>query len=162
MRISLGLRAAAAGLFAISMVGAGCGSDGDDEADTAPTGAEGGTSAAASGGDEQAEGVVLGYRVTGDPGSQVEVRYTAVSDGVEQQPQTQTTTLGDEPFALLFTVFVDAVEMEITVVEGGPVTLEGVRGRSVDPDNPIGEVEVTEVLAEVDASTDSPGTVEIP
>ena len=53
---------------------------------------------------------------------------------------------------MLFTVFVDSAEMTVEITEGDAATIQAIRGRSVDPENPIGAIEVTETIDTVEAT----------
>jgi hypothetical protein len=150
----------------LALGGAACGGDDGSSTPAEPTATE--TTGASSEDDASSESATapedsdLGWRISGEPGSVVEVTSLTRYAGQDQQPLDQTFTLTDEPRLLLFTVFIESAEVEVVVTEGGPVLVEGFWGHLADPDNPFGEIVVDEVLASAEASVDSPATIAIP
>jgi hypothetical protein len=150
-------------LAALAFVLAGCGDD--DDGAVAPAGdavvedevqdvaGEAGTSEDGTAGDA-AEDSAIGWQLTGDPGTVVELETVGVSDGVEQPSLDQQFTLEEEPTRLMFTVFIDSAEVTLAVTEGGAVTADAISGRLVDPDDPFGGIEVIEVLGSVEVPAD--------
>lgn len=106
---------------------------------------------------------VLGYTVTVSAEATVEIEAIGIFNGEPQQPMATTRTIQpDTPDGVLFTGFIEAAEVTVTVTEGGPVTLEGIRGRLNDRDNPFGGIEVRDVLASEQIAAGESGSVEIP
>ena len=147
-------------LAGLALVVAGCGGD-DDDASVSPddqVAEQAGVTDAdddTAGDDTADEGdagddAVLGWQLTGEPGTVVSLETVAVSDGTEQPSMDQELTLEDEPVRMLFTVFVDSAEVSLAVTAGGPVTAEAIRGRALDPEDPFAGVEVVEVLGSVE------------
>ena len=66
--------------------------------------------------------------------------------GDEQQPIGGETTMDDESIQILLTNFIERAAFDVQVVEGGPVTVKGVRGRMEDPEDPFGDISVEEEL----------------
>jgi len=169
------IRLVAAMLVAsLAVTGAGCSGD-DDLADRdAPT-----TTGAAPGDDDSGDDgsgdgdpaedgsddevpADLGWQISGGPGTVVEVVSIGTYAGDEQQPLEQTVTIGDEPAHLLFTGFIESATVEVTVTEGGPVVVEGIRGRAADPENPFGGIVVVEVLVNAEVGPGETATIAFP
>jgi hypothetical protein len=111
--------------------------------------------------DDPANPLVLGYQVTGEPGTQLEIEVIAIADGVEQQAFDQTPILRNEPFWLVFSTFIDSATITISVTEGEPATLEVFYGRAADPDNPTLGVDIVDPLETIEVGSE-PVTVELP
>lgn len=158
-------RAIGTALAAVLVAGAlaaGCG--GGDTSSSSPTTAD---SAATLGDDArtgaaEASADVLGYKVTAEPGTVLEVVLVAVADGVEQPPLTQTPTVGDEPWQQLFSGFVDSAELTVEVTKGDAATFEVIRGHSADPEDPFAGIEVVETLDTVEVIAGTLATVTAP
>ncbi|MCO8126077.1 hypothetical protein NHL50_02520 [Acidimicrobiia bacterium EGI L10123] len=155
-------RSVLAVLAGLALVLAGCGDDDDgavapaddvlvDDQDDA---AEVDPAEPDAAGDEAGDDAVLGWQLTGEPGTVVSLETVAVSDGTEQPSMDQEFTLDEEPTQMLFTVFVDSAEISLAVTAGGPVTAEAIRGRAVDPEDPFAGIEVLEVLDAVEVPAD--------
>jgi hypothetical protein len=150
------------------LASAACGGGGDELTAADPTvttaGAEEGgndDAAAPSEQDDPANPLVLGYQVTGEPGTELEIEVVAVADGVAQQAFDQTPILRDEPFWMLFTTFIDSATITISISEGEPATLEVFYGRAVDPENPTLGVDIVDLLETIEVGSE-PITVELP
>jgi hypothetical protein len=161
------MRAVSAPIIALLLLAAGCGDDGGSESvptteagATAPAVDDAAPGPADTDADDPANPWVLGYSVRGEAGAQIEVEVVAYYQGEAQPAFTQRPSLTGDPVTALFTGFVEAAELQITVVEGGPVTVDGVRGRFLDPEDPFGGVEVREVLSSVEVVDTA--TLEIP
>jgi hypothetical protein len=169
MTIRRGLRSALPGLLSVALMLGGCGDD--DGATAAPTDTRSQTTAsdapAADGPvptdvDDPNNPWVLGYEVRGPEGSVVDIEVLAVAQGQEQQPFSQRPTLRGEPVSALFTNWVESATLEITVAEGGPVTVEGIRARYLDPDQPFDGIEVSEVHGSVEVAGGATVTLQVP
>ena len=148
-------------LAGLALVLAGCGDDDDgavasaddvvvddsDEAESDP--AEGDVD-----GEEAVDDAVIGWQLTGEPGTVVSLETVAFSEGTEQPSMDQELTLDEEPAQMLFTVFIERAEVSLAVTAGGPVTAEAIRGRAVDPEDPFAGIEVLEVLDSVEVPAD--------
>lgn len=157
---------------------AACGSDSEDAEDANPevgttqspqaddpaqsdestesTGSTGGDTAVAEGSDENP--LVLGFEISGPPGTVVEATTTTVADGEEQPEFDQTWTIDEEPRWQLFSAFVQGAVMTLKVVEGGPATVKGFRGNAVDPNDPTAGYAVAEELTTLEAE---PGKIAV-
>lgn len=152
-----------------------CGSDSEDAEDANPevgttqgpqtddpaqsdesTGGTGGDTAVAEGSDENP--LVLGFEISGPPGTVVEATTTTVADGEEQPEFDQTWTIDEEPRWQLFSAFVQGAVMTLKVVEGGPATVKGFRGNAVDPNDPTAGYAVSEELTTLEAE---PGKIAV-
>ena len=160
-------------VLVLAAVLAGCGDDdlagptANAPADTAPadTASAAGDGEATSDDEDPSNPWVLGYRVAGEPGTVVLVTVGAFADGAPQPAFEQTITVPDdgETVSALFTVFVDSVDLELVVTDGGPATVQGIEGRLVDPEDPFGDIEVREELSSVEvAAGDEPVTLSLP
>lgn len=154
---------------------AACGSDSEDAEDANPevgttqgpqtddpaqsdesTESTGGDTAVAEGSDENP--LVLGFEISGPPGTVVEATTTTVADGEEQPEFDQTWTIDEEPRWQLFSAFVQGAVMTLKVVEGGPATVKGFRGNAVDPNDPTAGYAVAEELTTLEAE---PGKIAV-
>jgi hypothetical protein len=171
------IRLVAAVLVAsLAVTGAGCSGDDDPAGSDAPTttGAAPGDDGSGDGDDGSGDGdpaedggadevpADLGWQISGAPGTVVQVVSTGTYAGDEQQPLEQTVTIGDEPAHLLFTGFIESATVEVTVTEGGPVVVEGLRGRAADPENPFGGIVVVEVLVNAEVGPGETATIAFP
>ncbi len=154
---------ALAAVFVVGALAAGCGggdtttpSARSSESDAAPI-----TEAGPSGRSD-ATSDVLGYQVTAEPGTVLEIETVAVADGIAQSPLPQTLTIRDEPAPMLFTVFVDSATIDVEITDGDSATFEVIRGHMVDPEDPFGGIEVTETLQTVEITADAPATITAP
>jgi hypothetical protein len=164
---------AVSGILVLCLL-AGCGDD--DDASSTPAGGQAtSTTAPAGGGAAEPEDLpgasgeddpnnpwVLGYRVTGPAGSQIEVDVVAVAAGEEQPSFSQRPEVGDEPWTAVFTNWVESATLEITSIAGGPVTVEGITGRFTDADDPFGGIDVSEVHGSVEVGAGETVTLEVP
>lgn len=123
---------------------------------TESTGGTGGDTAVAEGSDENP--LVLGFEISGPPGTVVEATTTTVADGEEQPEFDQTWTIDEEPRWQLFSAFVQGAVMTLKVVEGGPATVKGFRGNAVDPNDPTAGYAVSEELTTLEAE---PGKIAV-
>ena len=106
---------------------------------------------------------VLGYRCSGTPGMKIRVEwatrgpnYERLKESGDPQPfgkaeQNHETSL--EPNVALASVFIKGLKIRATIKEGtGTFKIEMIRGRLVDRNDPMGAVEVKEVLETGEAS----------
>jgi hypothetical protein len=137
----------------LALLVSACGGDSDDGAgggageDPSNTLASPDDAATESGGDADLENpLALGLVVEGQPGTVIDYEIIGYYQGDEQQPIGGETTMDDESIQILLTNFIEQATFDVQVVEGGPVTVKGVRGRMEDPEDPFGGIAVEEEL----------------
>jgi hypothetical protein len=146
---------------------AACGGNGDDSVGGAadgPTTTTPTTTTTAGSDEDPANPWVIGFRVTIEEGdATVETSAVGVYNGEDQQPLTTNRTVKpDDPTFLLFTNFIESATVTVTVTDGGPVTIEGIRGRLADAENPFAGIEVRDVLSSTTASAGDEVTIDLP
>lgn len=104
----------------------------------------------------------LGYRVIAEPGTELTVEVVPVYGELEQQTMTQNIVVTDEPWSMLFTVFIDSATLTVSLESGTEATVETIRGHMVDPEDPFGPIEVTDVLGSVSISGQEPVVIDMP
>lgn len=104
----------------------------------------------------------LGFRVSAAPETELTVEIVPVASGVEQQTLRQKVKVTEEPWSMLFTVFIDSATLTISLESGSEANFETIRGHLVDVDDPFGPIEVTEVLDTVPVSGQEPIVVTLP
>jgi hypothetical protein len=153
-------------VLAVALGSAGCGSDSDTATDVDLAGSATVPEDVGEGGDEVVASadnpIVLGYEISGPAGTVVEANTVAVVDGVDQNDFDQTWQLTDGPKGQMFTVFVDEVVLTLEVTEGGPATIVGFRGNSVDPDDPFLGYVMAEELGSAELPTGEITTFNLP
>lgn len=151
----------------IAVVTVGCGGGDDDAQRSDPTVAGSSDTTGGPGPDQTTPDdddnnpVVLGLQVRGPAGASVEFELVAYADGQAQQPTDMVANVRDEPWYILLTTFIDSAEVNVNSVTGGPVTIETVRGRAVDPENSMAGIEVHEVLETVEVADGSTAVLEM-
>lgn len=104
----------------------------------------------------------LGYRVIAAPGTELTVEVVPVYGDQEQQRLTQNVVVTEEPWGMLFTVFIDSATLTVSLDSGAEATIETIRGHLVDIDDPFGPIEVTEVLDTVSVTGPEPIVIDVP
>lgn len=146
---------------------AACGDNGDDSvggAADAPTTTTPTTTTTAGSDEDPANPWVIGFRVTIEQGdATVETVAVGRYNGEDQQPLTTNRSVTpDNPTFLLFTNFIESATVTVTVADGDPVTIEGIRGRFADAENPFAGIEVRDVLSSTTASAGDEVTIDLP
>jgi hypothetical protein len=106
--------------------------------------------------------IVLGFEVSGPEGTVIEVSSVFDVGGADQQEMDQTITLRGEPVWQLFTPFVDAAVLTLEVTEGGPATIDGFRGNSVDVEDPFAGYVLAEELGSAELPAGEITTFNLP
>lgn len=149
-----------------------CGGDSETDSDDAAPTTESGASGTAATDDPTGSSVVedddrmnpvaLGIQVSGPTGSSLELEVVAYADGQAQQPMDLVANVRDEPWFILLTNFIESAEVSAGAATGGPLTVETIRGRAVDPDDPTAGIEVIEVLETVEIAEGDSVNLEMP